>query len=108
MADNPLRDLPSVNDVLDAEAARPLCEQHGREQVVAAVRAELDDVRQAVRAGQPLDGRGDLASVVAAVGARLSASLRPKLVHVINATGIVLHTNLGRAPVAAEAARAAG
>src|SRR5205823_13942200 len=38
---------------------------------------------------------------------RLGTTFRPKLVEVINATGIVLHTNLGRAPIAAEAARAA-
>src|SRR4051812_28270950 len=105
MPDNPYRNLPAINDVLDSLSEAVAA--HGREQVVAAVREELGELRQALAAGGSLDGTTDLAAVAARVNQRLAASLKPKLVRMINATGIVLHTNLGRAPIAAEAADAA-
>ena len=45
MSDNPYRKLPAVNDILDAPSLRELKGRHGREQLVAAVRAELDELR---------------------------------------------------------------
>ncbi|MCI0460426.1 MAG: L-seryl-tRNA(Sec) selenium transferase [Gemmataceae bacterium] len=106
MAANPFRNLPSVNDVLACPALRDLEGQHAHEQLVAAVRAELDETRRLLRQGETLDGTGAEALALRAA-ARLQHTFRPKLQPVINATGIVLHTNLGRAPVAEEAARAA-
>src|SRR5262249_43971865 len=73
---------------------------------VAAVRAELDGLRDRLKRGEA-DGLADLEAVAARVVERLGREHRPRLRLVINATGIVLHTNLGRAPVAEEAARAA-
>jgi L-seryl-tRNA(Ser) seleniumtransferase len=107
MGDNRFRSLPSVNDVLQAPAVQSLSQAHAHELVVAAVRAELDAARRRLAAGEVLDGQTGAESLAAAVAARLGRELRPKLRPVINATGIVLHTNLGRAPVAEEAARAA-
>jgi len=83
---------------------------YGREFVARAVNALLDDIRAAVLAGE-LDAAGvderivDAAAGVAEAADRLSS---PHLRHVINATGVVIHTNLGRAPwPAAAAARTA-
>jgi L-seryl-tRNA(Ser) seleniumtransferase len=107
MSENPFRNLPSVNDVLACPALRDLEGRHAHEQLVAAVRAELDETRRRLKQGGTLDGTAAPESLAARAVARLAQTFRPKLVPVINATGIVLHTNLGRAPVAEEAARAA-
>ena len=102
---DPRRRLPSVDRLLGDPAIRQLVDVHPRESVVAAVRESLDAARR-LRAGPPEDWAADVAD-------RLSRRLAPSLRPVINATGVVLHTNLGRAPlarsaVAAVAAIAAG
>ena len=107
MSDNSLRQIPSVNDVLAAEEIQSLSRDHAHDQVVAAVRAELAQLREQIRRGEGVDGASSLAGIAARVADRLGRELRPKLRPVINATGIVLHTNLGRSPIAEEAAQAA-
>jgi L-seryl-tRNA(Ser) seleniumtransferase len=107
MADNPFRWLPSVNDVLAAAPVQALAAEHGHDATAAAVRAELADLRDLLRQGQALNGEAGVDDVAARVVTRLRREAAPKLRPVINATGIVLHTNLGRAPAAEEAARAA-
>ncbi len=83
-----LRDLPSV-DELAREAGDPLA--------VDAARAVIDRAREEIQAGAD---PGDLA---ARLGAELADARRPRLRRVLNATGVVVHTNLGRAPLAAAA-----
>ena len=100
---NPLRDLPAVNDVLAAEVLA----KHPRAAVVVAVREELALLRARLAKGAAVDGEARAGSVANRVAERLNHELRPKLRSVINATGIVLHTNLGRSPTAAAAAQAA-
>jgi L-seryl-tRNA(Ser) seleniumtransferase len=107
MSDNPYRNLPAVNDVLAAAPLGELIDRHGREHVVAAVRAELGELRKLLSQGDAPDGRADVVEVARRAAGRLGSTFRPKLVGVINATGIALHTNLGRAPIAEEAAQAA-
>src|SRR6266481_2710221 len=107
MPDNPFRKLPSVNEVLELPDVRALEAQHAHEAVVAAIRAELDLARQQLGRGDDVDGQANAERVAVRVAQRLDRSVRPSLRAVINATGIVLHTNLGRSPVAEEAARAA-
>lgn len=107
MAQNPYRDLPAVHDVLETP---PLCHLHGafaRDTLTAAVRLELDEVRQRIQRGEALDGKAAAAQLAARVAQRLGREHQPKLRPVINATGIILHTNLGRAPMAEAAAQAA-
>ncbi|MFQ5817636.1 MAG: L-seryl-tRNA(Sec) selenium transferase [Terriglobia bacterium] len=99
-----LRALPSVDELLRAEPLRALAEEVDRALVVETARGVLGRWRAALRAGKAprVPAAGTLAGeVVAAVGALLAPSLRA----VINATGVVLHTNLGRAPLGAAAAR---
>jgi L-seryl-tRNA(Ser) seleniumtransferase len=83
-----LRDLPSV-DELAREVDDPLA--------VGAARAVIDGARAEIRAGlEP----GDLA---ARLREKLAATRRPVLRRVLNATGVIVHTNLGRAPLPARA-----
>src|SRR4051794_2375114 len=107
MAANPLRQLPAVAAVLEAPAVAALEPAHGRDAVVAAVRAELDALRERLKAGDAPDGQIAPDAVAARVAARVEASSASMLRPVINATGIVLHTNLGRSPLAEAAATAA-
>ena len=80
-----LRDLPSV-DELAREADDPLA--------VEAARAVLERAREEIRAG------GEPGDLAARVREELAAARRPGLRRVLNATGVIVHTNLGRAPLA--------
>jgi L-seryl-tRNA(Ser) seleniumtransferase len=90
---NPLRELPSVDELLGRKELEALLEQHGRPLVLASARAALECAREDVQAGFPA---GD---PVERTRAELEARLRPSLRRVLNATGVVIHTNLGRAPL---------
>jgi L-seryl-tRNA(Ser) seleniumtransferase len=99
---NPLRQLPQVQRLLEMPAADSLCAQFGRAAVTSAIREILDGLRAQIGSGA-FDRVPDAQSILDRSGARLIAKRRPGLRRTINATGIVLHTNLGRAPLAAEA-----
>ena len=86
-----------MDTVLAEERVRALAERHGRPLVVRAVRAALDRAREEIQAGLPA---GD---VHGRVERELDALLEPRLRRVLNGTGVVVHTNLGRAPLAPEA-----
>jgi len=80
-----------------------LVEEHGHDLVVAAIREVLEEARRGIVAGMARPG---IAALVDSVAERVAASLRPTLCPVINATGVIIHTNLGRAPLSAEAREA--
>jgi L-seryl-tRNA(Ser) seleniumtransferase len=105
-----LRMLPSVDDVLQIPRVGALATESPREVVVAAVRALLDGWRSALRSGElepaEFERRVEPAAIAAAVEAAVQRDRRRGLRRAVNATGVVLHTGLGRAPVHAEAARA--
>jgi L-seryl-tRNA(Ser) seleniumtransferase len=107
MSSNPLRHLPSVHDVLQSATVCTLGAEHSHDAIVGAIRRELADLRQRLAHGEPSDGLAAPDAIADRVAQRLSFEQRPKLRPVINATGIVLHTNLGRAPMAEAAAQAA-
>jgi L-seryl-tRNA(Ser) seleniumtransferase len=107
MDSNPFRKLPSVNEVLQYPAIQALVDRHDHEMIVRAIREELEKARQCLSNGQELNGCTKPELLAAAISARLDKDRLPKLRTVINATGIVLHTNLGRAPMAETAAYAA-
>jgi L-seryl-tRNA(Ser) seleniumtransferase len=100
----PLRALPSVDRLLTAPAAADLLQIYARPYVTEMVRATLDAVRDRVRAGAETPANDEILEEVAA---RLARDAAPRLQRVINATGVVLHTNLGRAALAPAAAEAA-
>ena len=104
--------IPSLDRLLQAPAVITLVASHGRSTTVAALRAALDTARGALAAGDAVDLAEDAFAQTAA--ARLEREATPGLRRVFNLTGTVLHTNLGRAPLAevaitamAEAARGA-
>ena len=98
MSSNLFRELPSVNDLLLESA--DLVQREGHARTVAALRSVLDAARADLRSGVDLPVRSVL---LARTRERLAPVLRSG---VINATGVVLHTNLGRAPLSAAAQRA--
>ncbi len=104
---NPFRNLPSVTEVLAVPVLQALLADQPRELLVEAIRAELAEVRERLRRGEALDGLASAEALAQAAADRLRMQVEPKLRRVINATGIVLHTNLGRAPLAEAAADAA-
>ncbi len=93
-----LRRLPAVNEILREAAIQSLLAQYPRPLVVGAVQAELNERRQRLRAAA-VDGAADhsAADIAAAVCQTLTGEMRQGLRRVINGTGVVLHTNLGRA-----------
>ena len=97
------RGIPSIEQLRQRPAMQALERDFGRAAVVDALRAAADAVRAALAAGQAIDdvpGRLD-ADTAVRVRAGQAASLRA----VINATGVILHTNLGRAPLSDAAAQ---
>src|SRR5690606_30777027 len=113
---DPRRTIPSVDRLLASEAFGPLLAGAPRPLVRDALRLVLDEYRGALeRSGGDPEARGATGGVegpvpgaedawfAARTSERLEALLRPSLRPVINATGVVLHTNLGRAPLAEEA-----
>ncbi|MDH4132484.1 MAG: L-seryl-tRNA(Sec) selenium transferase, partial [Gemmatimonadota bacterium] len=95
---DPRRDLPSVDQLLGDPAVAALLAVAPRDTVVGAVRRVLQAARRR-RTARPIDWAEAILEEVHRTGQR---TLRP----VINATGVVLHTNLGRAPLAAAAVEA--
>lgn len=91
---DPRRAIPSAEAVLSAPEMAPLLEEQPRARVVAALRAVQDNVRQ-----QEAAPPRDIAWYVNATAARIAGLQSHSLRRVINATGVVLHTNLGRAPL---------
>jgi L-seryl-tRNA(Ser) seleniumtransferase len=99
------RELPSVDEVVRSSSLLSLVEAHGATAVTDAARAVLTCLREEISSGL-LDGpavhvalQGLNTAIETQVAQSLSYSLRP----LINATGVILHTNLGRAPLAAPA-----
>jgi L-seryl-tRNA(Ser) seleniumtransferase len=94
-----LRRLPKVDEVLASPAVRGLLERAPRWAVVSAVRGEIERLR-----GEIVAERSTAVELDAgALAGEVEKLLAPSLQTVINATGVVLHTNLGRAPLAESA-----
>jgi len=104
MTDNPFRALPAVDTLLTAPTGAALSARYGRTVTVEALRTVLDQARAALRSGASPATAADslLDRAAVALYRQFAPSLRP----VINATGIIIHTNLGRAPLS-DAAQAA-
>jgi len=104
MNDNALRHLPSIDQLLRRESLRELIDSTGRETVRDRLRYVIEEMRRDI-----LSGAIDSATasnqekisleIARRLDDRAAASVRSRLQRVINATGVILHTNLGRAPL---------
>jgi L-seryl-tRNA(Ser) seleniumtransferase len=105
MSQNPFRQLPAVARLLELPSLVAARERHPHELIAEATRVEVESLRDRLASGE----KPDLAPEAAAarIVSRLDAAAAPAVRSVINATGIVLHTNLGRSPLHEDAARAA-
>ena len=102
-----LRRLPQTNALLEGEFGRRLTERYSREEVVGALREALGRVRTdllngLITAPPNFQGHAFFDELSSDIEAKRRSSLR----RVINATGVIIHTNLGRAPLAQEALQA--
>ena len=98
------RNIPSVDSVLATEVLSDTLVKYRRDWVVRLIRQELDKVRHQVAQGADAPSAIDIAG---AAGFAIEAMTAPSPRPVINATGVVIHTNLGRAPLSKAASEAA-
>jgi len=98
-----LRKIPSVDRVLADERLKPLVETYPHERLVKLIRRHLERERTAITAGKKASSPS---AVAEAVYNQVKAMEVPSLRPVINASGVILHTNLGRAPLSQEATEA--
>ena len=104
-----LRQLPSVDQVLGADSLIELSARYRRDALADLVRDVLDHWRTLLRTGDVVASRAELVEAICNdVIERCSVWEEPSMRTVINATGVVLHTGLGRAPLSQSARQALG
>ena len=102
MADQ-FRNIPSVDRLIADERIRCLEKEYSHGLVLELARQHLNDVREGIKQGKPAPPFDDL---VGSVCNMVASTFESTMHSVINATGVILHTNLGRAPVSRESAAA--
>jgi L-seryl-tRNA(Ser) seleniumtransferase len=94
------RVIPSIEQLRQRADVRSLEERYGREALVESLRDAAAALREAIARGGPSPGEEAVAGELAQdAAARLARGFEPSLARAINATGVVIHTNLGRAPL---------
>ncbi len=104
MNQSELKKIPKMDQLLERPAIRRFCETLPRAMVRETIQGELDALRRRLLSGET-DRVPDMDALEEALCARLEAAGRFRLRRVVNATGVVIHTNLGRAPLGDEIAR---
>lgn len=99
-----LKMIPKVDKILEWEAVRELLARHPRALLLKALRCVLDGLRGAALAGRLDEGAFSQPNICAELSRALSSLCKPSLKRVINGSGVVIHTNLGRS-ILPEAAR---
>jgi L-seryl-tRNA(Ser) seleniumtransferase len=93
---NHLSSIPSVDSVLQHPLVSDLLKIAGRSLALKAIRASIDQTRAAITSEDPLP---DINLIIHRADKLVQEWIKPSLIPVINASGIILHTNLGRAPL---------
>lgn len=91
-----LRHLPSIDQLLQTQIVSGWIEEYGRPLTLQSLRETMEEIR---RGFTPLSSLPEQDQILGQAEQRLKAWVAPSLVSVINATGVILHTNLGRAPL---------
>lgn len=97
------RKIPKVDKVMEWESVKDLSFSHSRQILVAAVRLALESLRAETARGETDDESYGESAIMRRVCNELDRTKRTALRRVINGTGVILHTNLGRAPLAGSA-----
>ena len=97
------QNLPSVESVLSSRRMRTLAEEYTRDWVTNLVREQIEEARGGIRSGSKAPA---VEEIVSSVAHRIEVLARASPRPVINATGVIIHTNLGRAPLSLEAMEA--
>ncbi|MBC8504551.1 MAG: L-seryl-tRNA(Sec) selenium transferase [Anaerolineales bacterium] len=99
-----LRHLPSVDKLIQSSTGIDWIAEFGRPLAIDAIRVTLDDLRAGFNDGVPLPSQSDLLQMITN---KLQYWVVPTLQSVVNASGVIIHTNLGRAPMSKAALQAA-
>ncbi len=100
---NDLRNLPSVEKLIQNPEVELLIQNYGREQTIKGIRETLENIRKDIKSGKSAPSSS---KIVQEIRSLLTLRFNPTLIPVINATGVILHTNLGRAPLSQETLQA--
>ncbi len=100
---NEYQKLPSVEKLIQTNEIDELIRIYGRSQTLAAIRATLEYFRDEIKSGKTSP---PTEKIIERIQSILKARFTPSLIPVINATGVILHTNLGRAPLSQETIQA--
>lgn len=100
--DTLLRKIPKVDEILKHEQWLRLLQTHPQDVAKDALRGVLDELRLAIKAGRTAS-LPSVERIIEETDRRAAELSRPKLRKVINGTGVVIHTNLGRSPLAKSA-----
>jgi L-seryl-tRNA(Ser) seleniumtransferase len=98
-----LRLLPSVDELLHSTGGQQLVQRYSRSMTLQAVRASISHARAQIRQGAPCPSSDEILTIAEHI---LDVSQRPNLQPVINASGVIINTNLGRSPLSQEALQA--
>ena len=95
--------LPSVDELLHSASGQQLVQRFSRTMTLEAVRASISHARAQIRQGASCPSSDEILTVAEHI---LDVSQRPNLQSVINGTGVIINTNLGRSPLSQEALQA--
>lgn len=97
------RSIPKVDMLLEDESIQKMIEQYSRETVMEAVHIEMDKLRSYIAAAEDEEkAKARIRLLSSNIGLTVSAMHTPNMRKVVNGTGTILHTNLGRAPISAK------
>mgnify|MGYP003387902140 CR=1 FL=1 len=101
---NNFKNIPSVSSILESEAIRELTNKYNPELVTKIIRQHLDDIRHRLKENQEIVEKKDIVE-------NIKTTIRKRWqnwpINILNGTGVILHTNIGRAPLSNDAIQAA-